>query len=100
MSWQLSIADVDKSEISDLSPDPQTAPEGCEQAAAEQIDAVLEALENLAGVVGRPGDKLIVSLSGHANPDHGPCEGWADERISITITAHPAPPAVDEDGEG
>lgn len=52
----------------------------------EHLAAAQEAIGTLVAAVGRPGDSFSVSISGHANPDHGPTEGWSDEHISIHIS--------------
>lgn len=56
----------------------------------DHVAAIHTAVEHLAGVVGRPEDPLYVSISGHANPDHAPADGWADETITVSISARPA----------
>lgn len=58
----------------------------------EQFDAALDAAKALAGVVGRPGDPVIVTLNGHANPGHSPRDGWSNETITITVSALPPQP--------
>jgi hypothetical protein len=55
----------------------------------EQFAAALEAAKLLAAAVGRPDDQVLVNLSGHANPGHGPCAGWSDEAITISVSAVP-----------
>lgn len=51
----------------------------------EHLVAIREAVEAIACVLGRPGDKISVTISGHANPDHAPAEGWANEMINISM---------------
>jgi len=55
----------------------------------EQFEAAVEAAKALAQVVGRAGDAVIVRVSGHANPEHGPRDGWGHETISVTVSAQP-----------
>jgi hypothetical protein len=55
----------------------------------DHLVAALVVVDRLAEAVGRPEDDIAVSVSGHANPDHAPAEGWADEAISITVAARP-----------
>jgi hypothetical protein len=55
----------------------------------EQFNAAVEAAKKLAAVVGRPDDDVHVTLSGHANPDHGPRPGWASEIITVSVSARP-----------
>lgn len=59
----------------------------------QQFTAAMNAARALLDVVGRPEDEVSVSLSGHANPDHGPRDGWANETITITVRAHPPTPS-------
>jgi aldehyde:ferredoxin oxidoreductase len=56
----------------------------------EQLDVATQAAKALARVVGRPGDDVRVSMTGHANPDHAPRQGWANEMITVTVSAHPS----------
>lgn len=55
----------------------------------EQFEGALKVVEALARVVGRPEDAVLVSISGHANPAHGPRSGWANEFVAITVSAKP-----------
>lgn len=55
----------------------------------EQFAAALAAAKLLLAAVGRPGDKVVVLLNGHANPGHAPRPGWDDEQIVITVRAIP-----------
>jgi hypothetical protein len=59
-------------------------------AVSEHVTAIHEAAMRLAEVVGRPEDNVSVHVSGHANPGHGPRDGYADEMITLTVTAKPA----------
>lgn len=38
-----------------------------------------------SGLVGPPGHTFNVSLSGHANPGHGPKAGYANDAITISV---------------
>lgn len=55
----------------------------------EHLVAALGCVHDLVDAVGRPEDDVFVSVSGHANPDHAPRGGWADEVITINVTAKP-----------
>jgi len=85
MSWGVSTPsavakdaiDIDEPQLSDV----------VEVEQREQFAAAVEAAKALAGVVGREGDAVIVNISGHANPGHGPREGWANETITVRVTA-------------
>jgi hypothetical protein len=58
-------------------------------AEADQHDAAKSFLRSLALAVGRPNDPVLISIDGHANPEHG--DGDQPEHITITVTAahHP-----------
>ena len=56
---------------------------------AEQFEAAQEAARLLIRAVGREGDEVVVTLNGHANPGHGPREGWSNETITVQVTAVP-----------
>jgi hypothetical protein len=61
----------------------------------DHLTAAKQAIATLAAAIGRPDDELVVTISGHANPDHAPRDGWADEFISISVSVRrpdaPAP---------
>jgi hypothetical protein len=54
----------------------------------EQVEAALTAAQALldSGAVGT--GACLVSLSGHANPDHAKRKGWSNDRIVITVEQH------------
>lgn len=56
----------------------------------EQLDVATQVARALARVVGRPDDHVRVSMTGHANPNHAPRDGWANEMITVTVSAHPS----------
>jgi hypothetical protein len=58
-------------------------------AVTDHVDKIREAVEILASAVGRDVDGVAVHVNGHANPDHAPREGWADEMITVSIRALP-----------
>lgn len=61
----------------------------CQDSYNDQFQAALKALVALAAAIGRPEDKIHISMSGHANPDHAPVDGWGPEFITVTVTAAP-----------
>jgi hypothetical protein len=87
MSWTLtypngvrrnsSLDDLNKNEvIGDLSE------EGLEQ--VRQAKVMANSII-VSGAVGN-GDKVYyVNLSGHANPNHEPKEGWANDMITVSV---------------
>lgn len=101
MSWSMSRAaghdEIERETIADLLQfgdehvlgSPQTSPEGVESAQADHIAYAVEAAKVLAAAIGRPGDRVKVIMSGHANPDHAPYPGWSNEFITITVYACP-----------
>lgn len=53
----------------------------------QQVDLALSLVKEIAasGVVGTD-KKFILSLSGHANEDHEPKSGWANDCMTIQIS--------------
>lgn len=47
-----------------------------------------------SGVFGDPDSEFVVVVSGHANPEHQPKEGWVNDCISISITQLSSPKAL------
>lgn len=92
MSWsRTNPVAIAKSEVAALHAEVhQSQPEGCLVAARDQEQAAAFAAAILAHSVGRPTDDVVVTMSGHANPDHAPTPGWADEFVTITVTAKPS----------
>ena len=54
----------------------------------DQFDAVASAAQSIidSGTVGAQGKQFHVSMSGHANPNHEPREGWANDAVTIQIS--------------
>jgi hypothetical protein len=95
MSWSTSTPEpVAKDAIEVTRPTLSDYVEAEQQA---QLDAATEAARALAQVVGRPDDLVQVSLTGHANPSHAPRQGWADEMVTVTVSARPASTADTSD---
>lgn len=88
MSWGNSnLEPIRKDQVSDISINEQTEPEGCGAAFQEQLESALHCADLLAEVVGGPDSKVVVSIGGHANPDHqSNYEGWADETIHVSVS--------------
>jgi hypothetical protein len=81
MSWSVSGTVEDLVITLPLGPAYQT------EEVADAYNAAYQAIWNVvySGAVGDPSGKYKVNVSGHANPDHVPTEGWADDFISINI---------------
>ena len=85
MSWGMSythtqdtlIPDAELQKIKALSSEAQ-----------EQFAHAVGAVDRLvnSGVVGDPEGTYQVYISCHANPEHKPTEGWANDALSISIT--------------
>jgi hypothetical protein len=87
MSWSISFKDVKTAE--------DMATEKAEHKALgfpvlKQVEEQLDAARVVAltlmesGTVGK--DKTFrVALSGHANPDHEPASGWANDCITVNV---------------
>ena len=84
MSWsaRIKLTRPDNVEVLESSPGLETNDEAAEQfvAAAALAGQVID-----SGVVGYESD-YIISVSGHANPDHKPAEGWANDYVNIQVT--------------
>jgi hypothetical protein len=86
MSWSTNVGPVAKGAIEVNSP--AYASDVFDEQ-SDQFEAAVDAARALAKAVGRPEDEVYVTLSGHANPEHGPRPGWADEMITVSISARP-----------
>lgn len=55
--------------------------------AEDQIEAAITAAQAIvaSGAVG-PEESLYVHLAGHANPDHAPRAGYANDTVAVTVT--------------
>ena len=53
----------------------------------EQLHVALTTVKDLidSGVVGDETKKFSVTISGHANPNHEPAAGWANDALTIAI---------------
>jgi hypothetical protein len=52
----------------------------------EVIGKVAALAQAQAEAIGRAGDVIAVSVSGHSNPDHAPRDGWAGETLMISVS--------------
>lgn len=50
------------------------------------IELAKEHVSTTAGSIARPGDRLSVSVSGHANPSKDPEPGWADNALTVSVS--------------
>ncbi len=93
MSWiAITTSPIQRyDDIQAIEGQPQTIPEGVEEAYAEHIAMAKRVATMLADVIGLPDDPVMVSMSGHANPGHAPLEGSGREFIRVTVAAHPRP---------
>lgn len=92
MSWSLSGSSTTKDDLrSSIDADAietqlgYAEQNGVSDEQTAQIDAALEAASTLAKACGLDADSVVIACSGHANPGHGPKEGWADEMISVSV---------------
>jgi len=85
MSWSTS-ANGAKDDISYTAP---TYAADVEMEQRDQYEAAQLAAQLLAKHVGRLDDEIVVSESGHANPGHAPRQGWANETITVSVSARP-----------
>ena len=66
----------------------------------DHVERLAAALPALVEVTGSDRAAVTVVVSGHANPGHGPREGWADEFVSVAVHAAEPVPAAEEATEG
>lgn len=54
----------------------------------EQMSVAADAATKIiaSGAVGGPGKEYHVFVSGHANPDHKPAEGWANDGVTVSVS--------------
>ncbi len=48
-----------------------------------KVPAVAQAA---ADAIGQPSDVVLVSVSGHANPDHGKADGYSNEHLTVSVS--------------
>lgn len=100
MSWTTHIGPTSAGEI-EASLKVAPLPDGLSAEALEQIElAKMLALAIVQdGCVGDEDQHFYVSLSGHANPEHQPTEGWANDCVSVSVSQATVAtePAVAED---
>ena len=92
MSWSTRTAEpITKDHAGRVGDDAIPVPSNVEPGseADDQFRAATSFLRSLALAVGRPGDHVTIAVSGHANPGHAPASGYAEETVTITVTAVP-----------
>ena len=89
MSWHVSF-EVAPGELTDppAARDARSAALRQNPEAGDQFDAALVAALALlsSGAVGGPDRAFYVTLSGHANPDHAPRSGWANDAVTVALS--------------
>lgn len=60
-----------------------------DKATHDQVKAAQKAVAALIKAVGPKDSLYYVNMSGHANPNHEPVPGWANETITITVSVSP-----------
>lgn len=89
MSWFVGpVQGKDDKVLDALEKTPVQGQDAKEEHVGEAVAAAIRALDLLiaSDAVGEAGTTYSVSASGHANPDHKPVEGWANDTISVSIT--------------
>lgn len=104
MSWSTYIGPTAAKDVK-ASLDVAPLPEGVSDQVQEQVAVAKKAALAIvkSGAVGGTDKHFNVSLSGHANPDHEPAEGWANDCITVSvaqITVATEPAAAEDTGEG
>lgn len=96
MSYSFQTETVEKDQVQDAILDAvrgqslASAESGQASFVGDHVEAVMAAVGPLVQAAGRPEDQVKVRVVGHANVDHAPQEGWADEQIQVTIEVVPA----------
>ena len=96
MSFSFSVQATPLAELAQAIDD--ATPVGLSEATVESVAAAKAAVLGLvdSGVLGS--GEVYVSVSGHANPEHKPTPGWANDFVSLTITqATPKPTPTEDD---
>lgn len=62
--------------------------EDLNEAAKEQVEMAIESAVSIiaSGAVGNDEKDFTVSISGHANENHEPASGWANDTITVSVT--------------
>lgn len=81
MSWSRSFESLDDFMHDRGSPDVPNGDGGQYARARQAAEHIIQ-----SGCVGGGGKDYRVYLQGHANPDHEPLKGWANDGVTITIT--------------
>lgn len=92
MSWSIHTPEaVSAEDAAALTPDLSNYQllEGAQKPTKDQIKAAQKAVAELVKAVGGKKDTYFVSISGHANPGHEPMPGYANEIISVSVSARP-----------
>lgn len=92
MSWSVSYKYEDNDITEETQPALQKVVEQVQEGAlstevAEQVLVTADVVDDIigSGVIGDPQGKFHIILSGHANPEHKPASGWANDSIVINI---------------
>lgn len=99
MSWSVAKSAIDNDRDSVYSEleaacEANVAANGGTDEVVEQMQAATAAAADLAASVG--GSKINVSLSGHANPDHAPTSGYANDQVTVSVSNADAVPTSTE----
>lgn len=54
----------------------------------EQMNVAADAATKIiaSGAIGGAGKEFYVNVSGHANPDHEPAEGWSNDALTVSVS--------------
>lgn len=98
MSYSISVADTPKSEVRSAllvaaAESVGYLSDDCRGAAGDHYAKAIEFVDAALATVGSPEAHVSVSVSGHAHEGHGNHPSWADECITVSISAiEPATP--------
>lgn len=96
MSWSLTYTSYEDF-VNDHPTNPPWQNEAVQTEVDEQVREARETVERLveSGVIGTSAKDFHVTISGHANKDHEPASGWANDCISISVSQKSPPPTGD-----
>ena len=103
MSWSAATLESQSKSSIEVQGTAQTVPDGVGETYDHQLQVCKDVAALLAEAVGGASDKVVVTMGGHANPNHEAFPGSAAETLFVSVTAVPDTttvhtlPAVKED---
>lgn len=89
MSWSAATLESQSKSSIEVQGTAQTVPDGVGETYDHQLQVCKDVAKLLAEAVGGPSDKVVVTMGGHANPNHEAFPGSAAETLFVSVTAVP-----------